>query len=337
MNAGRTGTSPLDFLDSNALPIVAPVVRALLDVATKQPPRTQVTISEEQWAPTSAVLTRHRIETFVPAAVEAEAVRIPTAALDQVRHRLRESAVVRLRLRHALSVFLEQCDDAGVDVRVVKGIATGQLDYDNPNQRRTSDVDILVRRKHFDRICDIVASTDVHELKAEAPSRLLAERTFRTGGGVELDLHHRLFRFGKPHDEALFADPVPLPEGGFALPREARLLHAAAHLLISPPGHRQMSSLFDVAAITASGVDLERALALADLFGVRDIVRFAIWLATNIGDTRTRPPKVKRSLINNAYLRTKRRTDLETLAVMQDLHGVRDRMAYVVYQYQAHR
>ena len=115
---------------------------------------------------------------------------------------------------------------------------------------------------------------------------------------------------------------------------EARLVHASAHLLVTPPGYRLASSLFDVAVLAESPeLDFAETLDLADIFGVRDIVRFATWLARNVGVVREEPqPDVGTTFINRAHLRTHRRIDLETMAVLADLKGLRERVGHLTGQ-----
>ena len=118
------------------------------------------------------------------------------------------------------------------------------------------------------------------------------------------------------------------------MPLEARLLHAAAHLLLSPPGKRRLSSLFDVTVLIArDDIDLDAALELADCFGMYHIVEFAIWLSRSIidGDVAPRPIAAS-TFINAAHLRTERSVALETLAVVANMSGLRNRFDYLRYQ-----
>lgn len=250
-----------------------------------------------------------------------------------VRQRNRKLVMRRLQLLNALNEFVALCASESVEVRVLKGLATGQLDHVSSNHRRTSDIDVLVRKRDFRRITDLVAD-GAFEYKADAPSEVLVERTFRMTNKVQLDIHHRLFRFGRGHEDVLFDAPTPLPNGGLAMRREARLVHAAAHLLISPPGHRIMSSLADVAVISQHpDCDVELATDIAQQFGADGVLAHAIWIAENIGRTNPAPePKVASTLINRAHLRTDRRIDLETLAQLRDLSGFGDRWKLLRYQ-----
>lgn len=313
--------------------VLGHVVRAMLDVAVDHPrPRAAVVESDDEWRDVWGALCRHRIESFVPPSIADGSLRIPESALAAVAERARRVAVGQLRLTVELRRLVVAMDDAGVELRVLKGLATGRLDHREAAHRRTSDIDVLVRPEQFERACAVVAANNATGVRDDKPARLLVERTFRATSGVEIDVHHRLFRFGPAGDDVLFADPEPLPDVlGLALSREARLMHASAHLLISPPGHRQMSSLFDVAALVAApATDVDRALRLADRFGVRDVVRFACWLADEIGVADPAPPPTfPGTLVNRAHLRSNRRADLETLAVLADLGGGRDRIAYL--------
>lgn len=201
--------------------------------------------------------------------------------------------------------------------------------------RHTADVDLLVRPQDFDRACALFGNQGMVDSNADLPVHLLVESTFQDSTSVELDLHHRLFRFGDARDDLLFANPVSLPDGGgLAMPAEARLLHAAAHLLLSPPGKRRLSSLFDVTVLIArDDIDIAAALELADWFGMYHIVQFAIWLSRSIvdGDESPKPPAT-RTFINAAHLRTQRSVLLETCAVVANMTGFKNRLDYLRYQ-----
>lgn len=338
--ANVTGVAaPIDYLERDAPPLFEHVVRAMLDTAVEPGAveRPAVDVPDSAWGVVFATLCRHRIETLLPPVLDAGRLRVPSPARDRIAARARLAAVERLRLTAALREVIALFATESLEVRVLKGLATGRLDHRQPAWRRTSDVDLLVRRDHFDRACDLVAATGATDVKPDEPAALLVERTFRRSDGVAVDVHHRLFRFGRDDTAALFDRPEPLGDGeGLAMPREARLVHAAAHLLVSPPGRRQLSSLVDVAVLAASA-DRDAARELGDRLGVGDIVTFAVWLAENVGvaDPAPEPPS-RSTLINRACLRTDRRVDLETLAVCRDLTGVRDRLAYLRFQLGRH-
>lgn len=232
-----------------------------------------------------------------------------------------------LHIAAAARQMADLLTSSGIDFRVLKGLATAVLDHRKAGLRQTSDVDLLVRPGDFDRACRAIASSGASKMSSTE-----VETTFRGTAGVEIDLHHRLFRFGRVDDAVLFDDPEPLPNGlGHALPAIARLVHASAHLMIKPPGRRRLSSLVDVELLRGSDkVDMAAALDLARQFGVDDLLRHSCWLADSVGRADPgEPPASARSLINLAYLRTRRNVMLETLAVLQDRDGVRERALYL--------
>lgn len=332
---GRRSAAPIEYVEPSPHRLLAPVTRAMLDVAVgRQPREGSVEVADGQWDDLWGALCRHRIETFLVPAVDRGVVTIPDEHRSKLRQRAQRMAMNRLGLRAELDRVGGHLRDAGVDYRVLKGLATGPLDHRNEAARRTTDVDLLLRPDQFDRGCDVVLAASASEKGAgsHADVWLRVERTFRTDARVEIDVHHRLFRFGRDPENSLFDDGDVLPGTDHqALSIEGRLVHAAAHLLISPPGHRQMSSLFDVAVIGASDrIDLSRALDLAARFGVRGITEHALWLARSIGSEDVEAAPVRpRTLIDRAHLRTGRRGDLETLAVLADLDTNRDRLRYL--------
>ena len=329
-------TLAIEYVQRKAPPPFDRVMRVLLDAAVGKPPgAAPVVVADSAWDGVWDALCDHRIETFLPASLTAGLVTIPGTAVADVRNRARDSAAAQLKLFAALRRTIERLDEAGIEVRVLKGLATSLLDHPDQNQRRTSDVDVFVSTEDFALACDIVENAGASSESQGRRSVRPVEKTFRMADGVEIDVHCRLFRFGPDHAEELFRDPVPLPNGGgLAMRPEARLVHASAHLLVTPPGYRLASSLFDVAVLSESPeLKLAETLDLADVFGVRDIVRFAMWLARNVGaDSEEPPPNVGATFINRAHLRPNRRVDLETLAVLADLEGLREQVGHLWVQ-----
>lgn len=341
--------NPIRFIEPEPSPEFAAVVRALFallgdqkvtnstvrDMEGSGSASVPIRPTEARWAETWAALQRHRIDTFVPLLLRAGVLELEPEAADAARSQARLRAGLHLSLRAQARETRELLGTSGVDSRVLKGLATAALDHPSQLMRRTSDLDLLVRPHDFEQARSIIARTGAVEIKSEASARLLVETTFLAPSGIEIDLHHRLFRFGADESDLLFEQPAELPDAmGHALSVEARLVHAASHLLVSPPGFRMLSSLTDVSVIRASGrVDLRGALALAERFGVRDVVAFAWWLADAvtmpIGESTIAPPVPARTLINWAFLRSDRSLLAETLAQLNDLDGIRDKATFL--------
>jgi hypothetical protein len=115
---------------------------------------------------------------------------------------------------------------------------------------------------------------------------LLYGSTLDAPDGVEIDLHTRLFR-RSPLDDELFAcsgeqlRSVP----GLALRPEHRLVHAAGHFIISPPGTRRMSGVVDIARLLCrSDLDLDEARRFAAALGVEPLVGAGIRVEAELSE-----------------------------------------------------
>lgn len=342
-----TSERPIDYIAVDASPLLANVVRAIIDNQTERPsetvavPATQV--PSKQWPNLWQQLVHHRIGSQVTPLINTGAIEILDEPGDRVAFQLKAHSIqvaqLQLKLRAQMVSTVQLLEKNSIEVRVLKGLATSDLDYAEPARRHTSDVDLLVRPKDFKRACEIINQPGVEALKAGEPSQLLVEATFVTSQGLEIDLHHRLFRIGPANDHLLFDQPDQLPNAvGQALKSEARLLHAAGHLLLSPPGHRRLSSLIDVAILSSVDyVNVVDVLELAESFGLADIVKFALWIADNVGQpTPSEIPRAPNTVINRAHIRVGRSPALETAAVLADLGSTLDRLTYLRYQASKH-
>lgn len=167
--------------------------------------------------------------------------------------------------------------EADIDLRILKGLATSELDYSIPSLRHTADVDVLVGRESIDRATSLLLDAGFRAAnEADRDTGQMVDGSNLKGvvllheSGVEIDLHYRLSRF-VPHDEAnaLFDDASPLRFGLTALSPEGRLIHAASHSVLSPQPSRRLSSLADIVAILDNtGVNWARARRLADRIGL---------------------------------------------------------------------
>ncbi len=163
-----------------------------------------------------------------------------------------------LRVERLLLEATAALDRAGIESRVLKGVALAHTAYDDPADRVFGDADLLVPGREFTRaVHALEAAFGVEraqpEIRPGFDDRFGKEATL-TVGGVELDLH-RTFVEGALgltiQLDDLFAPPYRFPLGITeleALPMPPRLLHAcyAAALGDWPP---RLISLRDVAQI----------------------------------------------------------------------------------------
>jgi len=216
-----------------------------------------------------ALLERHRITTLVPLDLVAAADRA------WLRNKHINIAASHLRTRSSANRILASLDDAGIETRVLKGLATAELDYPNQQLRHTGDVDLAIRPNELGQAVQILTANGHRDHPTPFHPVLLYGWTLDAPDGVEVDLHTRLFR-RSPLDDELFTcgseqlRSVP----GRALRPEHRLVHAAGHFIISPPGGtRRMSGVIDIARLLRrSDLDLDEARRFAGALGVESLV-----------------------------------------------------------------
>ena len=228
---------------------------------------------------TRTLLERHRISTLVPLAL------VEAPHREWLRQQHLAIAATHLRLRSAATTVLSLLHGAGIETRVLKGLATAELDYPNHQLRHTGDVDLAVRPGDLDRAVELLQANG-HRMEPvpgalpgarSSPSQhpaLLRGWTLDAPNGVEVDLHNRLF-LRSPFDDELFADPgeqlrlVP----GRGLRAEHRLVHAAGSFMIAQPGTRRMSGVVDIARLVGrDDLDLDEARRFAAALGVETLV-----------------------------------------------------------------
>ena len=244
------------------------VVRHVLDQARNVPELdpSAINLTDEE---AGLLDIRHRIDPLVrrawPGSDGAEASR--------------QIAMTQLRLTEIAHVVVGWLAAESIDCRVLKGLATGRLDYSDPILRQTADVDLIVPLDEFDAAeIAILANGCTTQGTERIPGLLMKGSTLMHPSGTEIDLHYRIDRhFPAVPGPLLLADPVPIDDVLLAFPGELRLIHAAHHAVASGLSHRQMSSVADIVAIIDNtGVDWNRARALADEFGLTATVGEAL-------------------------------------------------------------
>lgn len=229
-----------------------------------------------------ALLDQHRITTLVPLAL----VDAPHRAWLRQQHIT--VAAAHLRLRTAATAVLSLLEDAGMETRVLKGLATAELDYPNRQLRHTGDVDLAVRPHDLERAVELLGMSGYRvqptpgarpgaDIRRRSPSQhpaLLRGWTLEAPNGVEIDLHSRLF-LRSPLDDELFADAGEALSSipGRGLRAEHRLVHAAGHFIVAQPGTRRMSGVVDIARLVRrDDLDLGEARRFASALGVESLV-----------------------------------------------------------------
>lgn len=244
-------------------PDLAAVAAAVLDAA-----RGELRPLDLDDQPARDFVIEHRLAGLIPIEAVADRHR------RWLERRQVESVAVQLRLRSAAIDVLDLLHDAGFETRVLKGLATAELDYADPTLRHTGDVDIAVRLGDLDPVRELLAERRYRDHPTPFSPYLLYGWTFDAPGGTELDLHTRLFRRSPLADDIFTTAGEPLSTlPGTALTAPHRLVHAAGHFLISPPGTRRMSSLVDVTRLLERpDLDLDAARSFAATLGVESLV-----------------------------------------------------------------
>jgi hypothetical protein len=201
---------------------------------------------------------RHRTLGLLGAAVRDGAVDVDDEELAEFDERWRSWLGHCLRIEQLVLRSLTVLADAGIDARVLKGVALANTVYADSSTRVFADADVLVPSQDFSRSAALLASTlggvrGVPELQAGFDDRFGKEAMVRISG-LELDLHRTFVEgaFGLTIDlDDLFAPPYRFPLGGFelaALPMPQRLLHASYAAVLGdwPP---RLMSLRDVAEL----------------------------------------------------------------------------------------
>jgi len=213
-------------------------------------------------------LSDHRLWSLI--AMEA----VGSSLRPELRNRQLAVTASLLRIRSTAAEVLALLGAEGIESRVLKGLATAELDYPDPLRRHTGDVDLAVRPEQLDPAVRVLRSQGYRDHHEPFSPHLRYGWTLRSPSDVEIDLHTRLSR-RSPLGDHLFRGPgEPLPGlGGHALAAPHRLVHAAGHFMIAPPGSRRLSGLLDVTRLHHHpDLDLEEARRFAGLLGIESLV-----------------------------------------------------------------
>lgn len=245
-------------------------------------------LSDEEWARLVEASRRHGLEGLLVAAVVDDALPLDAARRSDAAEL--ELELTKRRMGHEARSLspLGALDDAGIDLRLLKGPALAALDYPDPQQRPTGDLDLLVRADEIDRAVAVLLAAGGTWIDPEPTAgyvRLAGKgATVRMSDGLEVDLHRILIwgPFGvRMPGEELWANPRPftfagVPRQGLGL--EEALLHVALHLLVL--GMVRAREVRDVGQLLCSPqLDAERLLVLARRWGQEAVLATAVLMA----------------------------------------------------------
>lgn len=196
----------------------------------------------------------NRLSPILGDAVHSGRIVLAEDSLPKLFTSIEHFLATQLRVEQQSMAVIDALLDASIDFRVLKGFATGYLDYPNPAMRPVGDLDILIRPDDMPAALGIVSSIEGGSLHAPPRNdwRVTHAIPFRVGG-VEIDLHHRLLHQAAGHCAArldLFAEPDQFTIVGrhvCGLPPWLRLLQAAAQNVLG--GYQQLSSDLDVSRL----------------------------------------------------------------------------------------
>ena len=233
-----------------------------------------------------AVATNDRVQGLLWAAVEAGAV-IGAGELIERAHDAHLAALRSSLVAEETTVLtVDALQMAGVDARILKGVAVAHLDHVNPSERVFGDADVLVGRRDY--AVSLRALEAAGFTRRLPPVRSWWERRFGKAvvlyapNGGELDLHLAItggyFGARIDHDAIWSTRSQPFELCGrqvFGLDPEFRLLHACCHKVLGGASGWRVTR--DVAQISLlSRADWRRTVAIAERDGSDLVVAEAV-------------------------------------------------------------
>jgi hypothetical protein len=218
------------------------------------------------------------------------------AATDDQREESERYAI--LGARHAIEQEAELLEvagwleAAGIEMRVLKGLAVAHLDHLDPSFRASADHDLLVRSEAIDDAVALLAAQgyarDLPERRRGHDRRFAKDVTLQLRDRFEIDLHRLPLAgpLGLALDlDALWEGSALFVLGGRSLPAldsTGRFCHAAWSLALTDPEPRLVPALDLVAINQRHGVDPERLDAIAPTGAGRAAVDAAIELSASL-------------------------------------------------------
>jgi len=223
-----------------------------------------------------ALAEQRRALSWVSQAVAAGMVANATPAFEKELTARHLGAVQTTMAAHAAAVrLITRLAAVGLaDVRVLKGCATGHLDYPRAIDRFSTDVDVLIPACDLDQLASAFEPGAIPEPRRRRwQERYGKSTTVVDEHRVEIDLHMTIsngyFGLAVPVD-ALRREPVRFEIAGtsmLALDGPNRLLHAANH--VGGSGHYNLNSARDVLQLAlVSGIAWEEAVERAERWKV---------------------------------------------------------------------
>ncbi|CAB4827512.1 unannotated protein [freshwater metagenome] len=266
-----------------------PVDEWVADVAASGLPSSRrldsLVVHRFAWTEFLAACEENRVLGLLAEALRAGACHLPDYQRESVESRcgwwLAHDLVVERQLLRVAGVL----QGAGVEFRVLKGVALANSVYRDPSLRLFGDIDLAVDSDHFVRAAEAIAAAlsavrELPELRPGFDQRFGREILLRSDG-TEVDLHRTLvdgpFGLWIPLDD-LFAEKRTFLLGGQQLPRlgdPARFVHACMAAVLGDWPPRRIAQR-DIAELLLGG---ERAGTL-EAAPVQELA--ARWRATAV-------------------------------------------------------
>ena len=233
-----------------------------------------------------SLAARHRVQGLLWSAIAGGVVAGSAEVVSEAREAVVEALHTCLLSEQTAVLSLLALERAGVEVRVLKGVALAHLDHDNPAERVFGDADLLIRRDDYH--VALAALTEAGFRRSKPPVRRWWEQRFAKAvvllapSGGELDLHLAIAGgyFGEKidHDRLWSGCGEEFSLAGFparGLDREGRLLHACCHAVLG--GGSGLRVRRDIAQLVlVTGSEWKTAVLRATSDGADQVVAEAV-------------------------------------------------------------
>ena len=337
--------------DGRGAPLPDAIGRVVLDLAGSPirglpgPPAEEW--SDSGWIELVAACVHHRLLGQLTEAVQQRQWSLGAAQHTHLEQRMMTWLVNALQVERVALRSAEVLQRAGVDFRVVKGVALAHLIYDDPSVRLFSDLDLLVPAQQLDQAVQMLReSLGAVEPVAEVRpgfAREFGKEVMLRVGRVEVDLHRTFvagpFSGGIDIDE-LLSERAEVEVGGARLAvlgPNGRILHACYNTALGDHPVR-LGSVHDLLRMTSRpdwSPDL--VLATATRWLGRAVLQRAASLAVAVGGSDSPGPLHGFAAIAvprrerwylHSYL-TSARGYTRELAGLAAIPGVRARLRYL--------
>jgi Uncharacterised nucleotidyltransferase/Transglutaminase-like superfamily len=238
--------------------------------------RALIAAKDLDWSLFLSLCSHHRVVPLVYRALSAASAEVPASTIAALKAGATENALSVMRYLAHTRRLCDLLQQAGVPVRVLKGVPLSQRVYADPSVRDVGDIDLLIAAGMEETADNVLLAEGFRRSDPAAPLTPRRRRSWRKHGKTytyrsdcndfEIDLHWRLFR--NPHmpgnalAESGADEQVGLGEISLAvLPLDRTFLYLCVHGALD--GWFRFKSLVDIAAIWHSFPD-EQRIALAD-------------------------------------------------------------------------